>query len=269
MLQITEDYAQKCYTYVKKWDDVLFMEDYKKDNPCATDEDVLRIRSIHAATIQKMGMFIIYEKLGCGNFNFQFHGDKASFEPFLELMNITMTDDLDIQPAKSNAENMEFGVEKVFTIRNTVPVPMIESEYDPEITIYDVGKPVVSYLIAAIFGTTNSPPVYCPTIDEIDGEIELKMCRTVKRNRPPVFDFLRPFQYVQPKPKQKKPSKSQLRLLRSALQATALKSESQEKSDQKTDKIAVPDTEKQKCSKSKHQGNARTFKRKTKRSGRV
>ena len=64
--------------------------------------------------------------------------------------------------------------------------------------------------------------------------------------------------------KQKKPTS-----LRAALRASGFKPETAENSAEKPAEKEVAKGEQSKCSKSKHQGNAKTFKRKTKRSGRI
>ena len=176
MLEITEDYAQKCYIYNKKWSQLkMFMMSCNKFgypmNLAEYDRDV-------SASTLETGIFIIYENIGSGYFNFHYHGDRENFKAFLQMSNLQMTDKIDLQPAKCYADETKVRLNEVFTIRNTVPVRRIEptrfthKEMIPDIA---VGKPVISNL-AAIFTTpvnfAGSAPEYCPPIDGIDAEIE-------------------------------------------------------------------------------------------------
>ena len=297
MLELTEEYAQKCYTFKTKCMDNHVMADqawqYMFQDPMLIDPKQLeRNRESHEHT--KTGIFLIYQNIGSGKFYFRFHGDKAYFEIFIRLSNLEMTDKLDINPAQCNDDNRRFGLKKVFTIRNTVPVSrIVPPQYRiPEIPMpdIDVGKPVVSTLHLCQTCPTHpkpaqsSAPDYCPSADEIDykimdldalmrmGESGIKSQQNLIREA----YYKSPSQQRAPNVNEKsthsknaKAKKSMSTSLRSALRASGFKAETAEDSTEKPAQKEPAKSEKPKCSKSKHQGNARTIKRKTKRSGRV
>ena len=239
------------------------------------------------------GIFLIYEHRGSGQFYFQFHGDKAYFEIYMRLSNLHMTDKLDIQPAQCNADNIMFGLKKVFTIRNTVPVRRIEpARFLSQDMIPDVavGVPVVTTFHVLLYrfpiSWQTSAPDYCPPEDEIDQDIGtrdalLRLADLSIKHKRNLFNkmysgsFLNSDsdsqKHVPTKTERKKRQVKQTKptSLRSALQASGFKAETADNSTGKSAETVAAKVEKPKCSKSKHQGNAKTFKRKTKRSGRV
>ena len=286
MLQLSEEYAQKCYIFETTLtrNDIVAPRSLDWQlwvHPTLIDLNALQ-RDCASIKRRQTGIYIIYENIGFGRFNFQYHGDKATLEKFLGYSNLLKTDELDIQPANCNADNIRFGLQQVYTIRNTIPVRLINSKLTT-----DVGKPVISCYYnspVSYCGKSYSIGVYCPPAGKVDecinrNEQELKFWisnlkekydqirKTALKEK---YDQIRRNEVFEKSKnnlknsKQKKPT-----TLRSALRASGLKPEAAENSTEKTAENEVVKVEKPKCSKSMHQGNARTFKRKTKRSGRV
>ena len=326
MLELTEEYAHKCYTYRKKCTETYVYIDFIHRNPNWQNKEVLD-QMVADQERTNTGIYLIYENRGFGKFYFRYHGDKLSFEIFIRLSNLHMTDKLVIQPAQCNADNIKFGLKNVFTITNVVPVCRIEpARYQVPAYIPDVavGKPVVVtfHILNHTcprwpFPEKSSAPEYCPPVDEIDQRIRkreenhtlTKLSYEKKKNMIPfdpswTFDDLNECEAMlfsttsernkptssRSAPKQasefrsetgeKSAAKSSQRVksqgkrkqqtsLRAALQASGFKPETAENSTEKPAEKEVAKDEQPKCSKSKHQGNAKTFKRKTKRSGRV
>ena len=302
MLELTEEYAQKCYTFKTKWIENNLLSDYQlkylSQCPMQIDQKQLE-RNLEIQEQSKTGIYLIYQNFGSGKFYFRFHGGKSYFDIFMRLSNLQMTDKLDIKPAKCNDDNKRFGLKKVFTIRNTVPVcRIVPAQYKIPEMIPDiaVGKPVVSsfHMFQPCSENprpeSNSAPDYCPPADVIDseilyldaamgmGQLDIERLQNLieykSRQRVPTSSDKQATGSSDPKLAEnniqsKKEKKIKPTSLRSALRSSGFKPETAEVSTEKPAQKEAATSKETKCSKSKHQGNARTFKRKTKRSGRV
>ena len=280
MLILSQEYAQKCYIFNTTLTRNNAVAHYPMNVQFPAFLEVPNLvysneveRDCASLSRKLTGIYIIYENIGFGRFNFQYHGNKATFEKFLELLNLQKTDELDKKPANCNDDNIKFGLQQVFTIRNIFPVRLIIPKSTSHIA---VGKPVIScYYNSPIdrFGKSYTCGEYCPPADKIDESIddneeELKSWKLIIAQR---YEQRRKNSLLDQAKKTQRNSKAKHKKstsLRSALRASGLKPETAENPTEKTVEEAAK-VQKPKCSKSKHQGNAKTFKRKTKRSGRV
>ena len=273
MLEIDEVYAQLCFEFKSKTSELDL-----RTNPTQLSDSLFAERS----HIDPNGVFIIFEHVGNGYYNFRYHGDKKHFSAMLYLtrMPVPKPEELDEKPALPNMESLVYGIQSVFTIRNKVPI-LLEGPCRPPIH-----RPMVSIMLrmerqVCIGGCTGrcecfrliSPKYYdpIPKRDEISDEIKKVEAKINK------LKFDRDNQKEQQAANKKSASKpKKVNSLRSALQKVQIKTEIVETPIEKTNED-TEDTEKtlQTCkqpgsaNKPKHQGKAKTFRRKTKRSGRV
>ena len=135
--EIDEEYAQLCHKFKSKKSEADWSTDPKE--LCDVFEGENRgekprnTRFLGASyfcdtfgtqdwAIEQFGIFLIFEHLGDGYFNFRYHGDKQQFHTMLQMCKFRITEDIDEEPAEPNIENLMAGIKEPLTIKNKVPV---------------------------------------------------------------------------------------------------------------------------------------------------
>ena len=258
MLEITNEYAQKCYHFRKKR--IAFNVAFLMDSDQAEI-----YRTIHEDT----GMFIIYKNIGSRKFDFYYHGDKENFETLLSLANLQLPGELVEEEALRNEDNIEFGMERVLIIRNKIPVSRIRrAKHQDPFMQPDVklDQPVIVtfyqpklWKLELELGCGGSPyemsdPSYVPPPQKIYSEttlLEFRMKAVLDVGEHDSEESPTPSSGDAPSPGWIKPGS-----LRSAVRAAGFKPENQKKSPEKPVDTLHENSETKSGRKSKHQGKA-------------